>query len=86
MFDRMEYYFALAIIDYEELSLANAYLGRFCWHRGVAARDVLKEVETEIKKVGPDWPLLKAGLSKGDHERLSKIVADFNAYVERRVI
>jgi hypothetical protein len=87
-FDRFEYLLALVHSDLIQKrdGRIRGPIGCFGWRgRGAFRLDeppIMKEIESEVEKVGEHWPLLKAGLFDSSVERFQTIKTAFDAWVK----
>ena len=81
MFDRFEYFVALAYVGlrYDELGgMAKVPAGRLKWRREWSGRGVFRNISNEIDRADAQWFLLKRGLFGGDPMRLRLIKKDMD--------
>ncbi len=85
---RFEYLLALIYADLHQKSEGGPIwgpIGCFGWRgRGAFRLDdppIMKEIESEVAKVGEHWPLLTAGLFDSSVERFQAIKTAFDAWV-----
>ncbi|OIQ10364.1 SIR2 family protein [Neomoorella thermoacetica] len=84
-FDRFEYLFALVHADlHEKRGHLWGPIGCFRWRSIFNPQlQITKVIETEIQKMGANWPPLKAGLFDGSLERFNYIKAEFDQFIKR---
>ena len=78
-FDRFEYLFALVHVDFLEKQEGHIWgpLGCFVWRN----RNIMMDIELEVKDAGKNWPLLKADLFDGSLGRFQDIKKKFDNFI-----